>query len=139
MPMLILPTADEPSLDVVRAWIRGALRELPLVVRLHAMLVADELVTNARRHGLAPYVLRLDVHDRTLSVAVDDCAPPRGRWLQGPGLTLVGGLSERWGVEPRRGAKTVWAELVFDRPVFDLDAPEQPVPRPRHRGRRSRP
>jgi len=141
MPMLILPTADEPSLDVVRAWIRGALRELPLVVRLHATLVADELVTNAHRHGLAPYVLRLDLPDdrRALLVSVDDCAPPRGDWSAGSGLVLVGGLTERWGVEPRRSAKTVWAELTVDRAVLDLVEPDQPVPRPRRRGRRTRP
>jgi len=141
MTILIMPTAHEPSLDAVRGWIRGALRELPLAVRLHTEVVADELVSNARRHGQAPYVLRLDVRDdrRALLVSVDDCAPPRGDWAPSGGLVLVGGLSERWGVEPRRRAKTVWAELTFDRPVLDLEAPEQPVPPPRRRGPRARP
>ena len=141
MTILIMPTEQEPSLDAVRGWIRGALRDLPLAVRLQTEVVADELVSNARRHGLAPYVLRLDVRDdrRALLVSVDDCAPPRGDWAASGGLVLVGGLSERWGVEPRRQAKTVWAELTFDRPVLDLDTPEQPVPRPGRRGRRARP
>lgn len=138
MAMLILPTVHEPPPASVRGWVGATLGELPVVARLHAMLVVDELVDNARRHGRAPYVLRLDRPEsgNALLVSVDDCAPsPRG-WWPGSGLVLVGALAERWGVERRRSAKTVWAELVFDRTIMDLDAP---VPSPRFRPRRARP
>lgn len=138
MPMLIMPTEAEPGLDAVRTWARGALRELPRPARPAAALVVDELVDNARRHGRAPYVLRLDLDEdgNRLLVSVDDCAPALGAraWPTGAGLVLVAGLAERWGVEPRRSAKTVWAELAFD----PAD-PGGPVPWPRARGRRTRP
>lgn len=130
---LIMPTELDPPMDVIRGWIRGALGDVPVVARLHATLVADELVTNARRHGRAPYVLRLAVRGggRTLLVSVDDCAAELGEsWSLRTGLVLVGGLSRRWGVERRRRAKTVWAEVLLDGPVLDLAAPEQPLPSP---------
>ncbi len=115
--MLIMPSEDDPPTDVVREWLGYALATLPAVVRRQAGLVAEELVANARQHGKAPYVLHLSVHEvrHVLLVAVDDCTPDLGAaWGGRSGLVLVGGLSERWGVERRALGKTVWAELAFD-------------------------
>ncbi len=130
---LVMPTADHPAPEEIRSWIGEALAELPDVDRLHATLVAGELVDNARRHGAAPYVLRLATVDggRTLTVSVDDCTTPDGPAPSGSELVLVGGLSRRWGAEQRRRARTVWAELVPDGPGLRLVAPDQPVPLPR--------
>jgi hypothetical protein len=112
--VLIMPSEDDPASGVVREWLGYALATLPPLVRWQAALVADELVTDARRHGTAPYVLHLSVHEvrHVLLVAVDDCTPALG--ADRDGLVLVGGLSDRWGVERRAQGKTVWAELAYD-------------------------
>jgi hypothetical protein len=115
--MLIMPSAHDPAAAVVREWLGYALATMPDLVRRQAVLVAQELVANARQHGAAPYVLHLAVHDvrHVLLVAVDDSTPDLGpTWRRPGGLVLVGGLSERWGVERRLSGKTVWAELAFD-------------------------
>ncbi|MFI7673637.1 ATP-binding protein [Actinophytocola sp. NPDC049390] len=111
---LIIPTADEPPPDEVRCWVQDNLAAVPPVPRLHAALVTEELVGNARAHGLPPYVLRIavDPQRRALRVFVEDCAAHSGgRWQSGGGLALVDGLSRGWGVERRASAKTVWAEV----------------------------
>ncbi len=127
--MLIMPTEKDPPTSAVREWIGDALVAVPRLVRMRAAFVTAELVTNARRHGSAPYVLHLSVRelDRTLLVAVDDSTPELGAsWAHRSGLVLVGGLSKRWGVERRARGKTVWAELSFDSAAADLTAPDQP-------------
>lgn len=112
--ILIVPTDQDPPAEAIRTWIRHALNQLPTLTRLHTTLVADELVTNARRYGRPPYVLQLTVHrSHILVVAVDDSSTiddnePR------PELTVLNGLSKRWGVERRQLARTYWAELTTD-------------------------
>ena len=111
---LILPTADEPAPAVVRGWIRIELAAVPAVPRLRTAFVAEELVSNARRHARPPYVLRVafDATVGALRVYVEDCAPRSGgAWRTRGGLALVDGLSRGWGVERRVSAKTVWAEV----------------------------
>ncbi len=111
---LIIPTADEPPSEEVRCWVQDTLAAVAPGPRLHAALVVDELVGNARAHGLPPYVLRVAVDPgrRALRVFVEDCAAHGGaRWRTRGGLALVDGLSRRWGVERRTSAKTVWAEV----------------------------
>lgn len=80
------------------------------------VLVVDELVTNAVRHGGGRPVVRLTCSaDRVLVEVADDgaaCPVPRsGRW----GLRLVGVLCDAWGVAERAGRKVVWAELTARR------------------------
>ncbi len=109
---VILPTAEEPDEDAVRVWVRLNLAGVPLVPRLRAALVTDELVGNARVHATPPFVLRVAVDGRALRVLVDDCAPHAGgAWRTRGGLALVDGLTRGWGVERRALAKTVWAEV----------------------------
>ncbi|MFJ9823862.1 ATP-binding protein [Streptomyces sp. NPDC101160] len=85
-----------------------------------ALLLVSELVGNARRHGGAPYELRLDRTARALWVQVSDTSPRRPR-SRGPhradrpsghGLYLLERLARQWGSVPRgREGKTVWFEL----------------------------
>ena len=123
--MLIMPTDEDPPTAVVRDWLGDALVAVPELVRIQAAFVTAELVTHARRHGRAPYVLHLSVseNDRTLVIAVDDSAPELGAsWTFRSGLVLIGALSRRWGVDQRPQGKTVWAELAFD--TSELETPD---------------
>lgn len=128
---LIIPTDDDPPMEVVHCWLLGALIGVPVIPRLHVALVAAELVDNARRHGHPPYVLRLalDRGHRAIGVCVDDCLPDSGElWPVGAGLVLVDGLSREWGVERRVRAKTVWAEVSLGVHTTGLVVPPQPPP-----------
>lgn len=87
-----------------------------------AVLVVDELASNASRHGQPPRLCRLALVDRgrRLRVEVDDAAPeqPRIRPADetgGRGLPLVDRLASAWGVQQHKAYKTVWAEVMLDR------------------------
>jgi two-component sensor histidine kinase len=112
-----LPTSS------VRQLVRDLLTGHTGVVVDDAVLVADELVTNAHRHGWAPRVCRLTLvnHGRRLRIEVDDVSPrePRIRTPDdtgGRGLILVDRLASRWGFDRHGDRKTVWAELALDTP-----------------------
>lgn len=81
-----------------------------------AVLVADELVTNAHQHGRAPRACRLALVGRghCLRIEVDDAAPEIPDGTGGRGLVLVARLSDAWGVHRDRDHKTVWAELSLN-------------------------
>ncbi|WP_147251732.1 ATP-binding protein [Blastococcus sp. TF02-8] len=88
------------------------------------VLIADELTSNALRHGGAPVAAVLGRHDSQWLIAVRDSAadvaptPAQGRdpGLGGFGLYLVADLSvaHGWFTEP--GAKTAWAVVDGERP-----------------------
>jgi anti-sigma regulatory factor (Ser/Thr protein kinase) len=69
-----------PSADI-RALIRALLGDRPRVLMHDAMMVADELVTNAQRHGHSPRICRLAlVNDGwRLRIEVEDTAPGQPR------------------------------------------------------------
>lgn len=128
---LIIPTDDDPPMEVVLCWLFGALVGVPVLPRLHVALVAAELVDNARQHGSPPYVLRLalDEPQRAIGVCVEDCTQDSAQpWPSGAGLVLVEGLSRAWGVERRARAKTVWAEVPLGVRTNGLVVPPQPPP-----------
>ena len=83
------------------------------------VLVADELSSNALRHGGAPVAAALSHRADTWLIAVSDSSvdvppePAQGRdpGLGGFGLYLVADLTEAHGWQLERGAKTVWATL----------------------------
>ena len=95
-----------------------------------AVLVAGELLANARQHGLAPVAvcvsgdgenLRIEVRDGSSRVPVRAARSMSN--MTGRGLALVEALASRWGVVrgPEAG-KTVWAEFVGDQgAVSDQD------------------
>jgi hypothetical protein len=127
--VLIIPSGGGLSEDVVRTWVASALIGIPLVPRLHAELVVEELVSNARQHGSLPCVLRLslDPTRRYLLVFVEDSSPDDGAvWPVGAGLVIVEGLTSDWAVEARLRAKTVWAEIALGAWIPSLVVPPQP-------------
>jgi hypothetical protein len=129
--VLIIPPGEGPSAELVRTWAGAALATVPLLPRLRAVLVIEELVANARAYGGLPCVLRLSLDHtrRYLTVSVDDTAPDDGTaWPSGAGLTLVEALSSDWAVETRTRGKTVWAELALDGRIPRLTIPPQPPP-----------
>jgi anti-sigma regulatory factor (Ser/Thr protein kinase) len=82
-----------------------------------AVLVTDELVTNAVTHTQAECVLECQVLDATLRLAVHDRDPTPavpnntpGRH-GGYGLRIIDALSQKWGNEPEPTGKVIWAEL----------------------------
>ena len=113
----------------MRARLRATLTGSPTVERPERehwserlVLVADELASNALRHGSAPIAAALShargrwlltVRDSSLDVPP---MPARGRdpGLGGFGLYLVADLSARHGWSCERGAKTVWAVVEAD-------------------------
>jgi anti-sigma regulatory factor (Ser/Thr protein kinase) len=87
-----------------------------------ALLVVSELVTNSVCHSGAPAgavaVVRVELTDTMVRLEVEDAGrggviAPRAPDLGGGfGLNLVGGLSERWGLERvAAGGTRVWAQL----------------------------
>jgi serine phosphatase RsbU (regulator of sigma subunit) len=88
-----------------------------------AVLVAGELLANAKQHGIAPVAvcvrgdleaLRVEVRDGSSRVPVRAARSTSN--MTGRGMALVEAVASRWGVErvPGRG-KTVWAEFAGDR------------------------
>lgn len=129
--VLIIPPCVEQSAPLVRLWVAAAIEGVPVLSRLTVGLVVDELVSNARRHGRAPCVLRLSLDDtrRFLFVYVDDSAAhDTASWPAGAGLTVVDGLTRAWGVQRRAGGKTVWAALPLGVRLDGLANPPQPPP-----------
>lgn len=117
-----LASADPVFRTGLPTWLRepldgctpGAIRE--------AAVVLGELLTNAFRHALPPYRVRVaalsDGH--LIRLAVTDGSPGRAdTWRLGRGLLVVRGMCPRWGIEPDRlpsadgvvEGKTVWAML----------------------------
>jgi hypothetical protein len=129
--VLIIPSGGGSAEDLVRLWVAAALNGVPLVPRLRAALVVEELVANAHRHGRLPCVLRLalDESHRFLQVFVDDAGADDGAvWTAGSGLSLVDGLTAHWSVEWRAQGKTVWGEIGVGMRITAIDAPPQPPP-----------
>jgi signal transduction histidine kinase len=113
----------------LRARLRIALTGSPVVERPERehwsermVLIADELTSNALRHGGAPVAAALSRSGADWLVAVSDSStdvpptPARGRdpGLGGFGLYLVADLAVRHGWTTARGAKTVWAVITAD-------------------------
>ncbi|MEQ0564051.1 ATP-binding protein [Amycolatopsis sp. NEAU-NG30] len=103
----------------VRHWVRTVLRGFPAAVVGTAVMVVDELTSNALRHGRAPYHVRLLAGAARVRIEVDDGAgeparrkPPSDHG--GRGLLLVERCAAAWGQLRRPSGKTLWAELVTD-------------------------
>lgn len=83
-------------------------------LRNDAVLVANELVSNAMQHGGAGTIeLTLDFRRYYLRISVHDTGPPLGEDDYGYGLALVETLSASWGCtpDPDGAGKLIWADL----------------------------
>ena len=113
----------------LRRRLRSETTGSPIVVRPEQehwaerlVLIADELTSNALRHGGGPVCTALSrVGDEWL-VSVSDHAPDvppspaqgRDPGLGGLGLYLIADLAVRHGWYTHRGMKTVWAVVAAD-------------------------
>ena len=110
----------------LRARLRTTLTGSPTVARPERehwserlVLIADELTSNALRHGGSPVAMALSRRGDQWLVAVSDTstdAPPepavgRDPGLGGFGLYIVADLAARHGWCVARGTKTVWAVI----------------------------
>lgn len=119
---LVLTTGQLPSDATVQLWVERALADAPEVVVAHVALIAYELVAGASKYGTGPFVVGLSVLDSgyTVLVFVETCTSD-GSGAAGvagdQSLVVVAALSTRWGIELRRRARAVWAELGVETPV----------------------
>lgn len=101
------------------------------------ILIADELTSNALRHGGPPVATTLCRSGQEWLVTVSDSsievppAPAQGRdpRLGGFGLYLIADLSVRHGWCVHRGAKTVWATVRASAPAHSPGPGSDPGPR----------
>ncbi|MEV6878537.1 ATP-binding protein [Amycolatopsis sp. NPDC051128] len=117
-------TAELTELAKVRQWVRTVLRGFPANFVSTAVMVVDELTSNALRHGRAPYHVRLLPDAAKLRIEVDDGGHEAARRrppsdLGGRGLLLVERCAAAWGQLRRDGGKTLWAELTTDPDAAD--------------------
>jgi hypothetical protein len=78
-----------------------------------AMVVVNELVTNAVQHAGTAVQVGLVLDGTALAVRVRDFSPHPAvsRSARRLGLDLVDGLASRWGFESHEDGKTAWAQL----------------------------
>ena len=116
--------APEATVDA-RRFVRASLRDEPKLLVDDAVLLADELITNAVRHSatrdpidvsitLAATHIRVEVSDsghgfdpEQLTRRATATSKREGGW----GLELVASLATRWGVETDAGRTVVWFEI----------------------------
>ncbi|WP_103349179.1 ATP-binding protein [Amycolatopsis sp. CA-128772] len=112
-------SAELAELARVRHWVRTVLRGFPANFVSTAVMVVDELTSNALRHGRAPYHVRLLPGAAKLRIEVDDGGGEAARRRTpsdhgGRGLLLVERCAAAWGQLRRPSGKTLWAELTTD-------------------------
>jgi anti-sigma regulatory factor (Ser/Thr protein kinase) len=96
-----------------------------------AVLVVSELATNAVVHARTPFRVSLSRADEELLLEVADASTTQPRTvgseplaLSGRGLSIVGTVSQAWGVQnTANGVKKVWASL----PTPRVDDPARTV------------
>jgi hypothetical protein len=104
------------------AEVRSGLRELMTGtdpgVRDVAVLLTDELLSNAVVHGGGRFSVTAEVAAGTLRVAVADDSPARPHVLHvsaerehGRGMAIVSALAGAWGCDPDGRGKVVWFSL----------------------------
>ncbi|QWF84378.1 ATP-binding protein [Amycolatopsis sp. CA-230715] len=116
--------ADLGELARIRWWVRevvsGAFPGVPAGLLNDVVLVADELATNALRHGEPPHEVALDLAGPRVLVEVRDGDPhpvaQQSPESGGGALAVVAAVSSRWGQRVDQHGKTVWAELDWPRP-----------------------
>jgi anti-anti-sigma regulatory factor/anti-sigma regulatory factor (Ser/Thr protein kinase) len=125
--LLLAPTSTAPAAarvyvrDILGYW-QPALPDSALLER--AVLLANELVTNAVVHAHTDLRLRLELRGDWLHIGVRDGSPRLLRTVSanpeaegGRGLVLVEQLARAWGFHPHPdGGKVVWCTLKLYSP-----------------------
>jgi anti-sigma regulatory factor (Ser/Thr protein kinase) len=100
--------------DICRSW------QVPPDLAVEIVLVASELVENALLFTSSDCVLRMELREGLLSVAVRDSSPwppvlntPLPDQHDGRGLVLVERTAAAWGWMPASGGKVVWATFAL--------------------------
>ncbi|MDQ1454912.1 MAG: hypothetical protein QOH28_532 [Actinomycetota bacterium] len=98
--------------DVLRAWGADELVD-------DALVVANELATNAWLHARSPFRLSITRTSAVLEIAVRDASaawpeqrPRDPNRVGGRGIALIDSIARRWGTRDEPDGKTVWVELV---------------------------
>lgn len=113
---------DPSSVGTARRFVADCIRRWGLLDHADdALLVCDELVTNALRHARGPITLVVGRRSDRLVVHVEDDSPyppePAAAVAgtladSGRGLLLVDTLAADWGTKTTGAGKRVWAELL---------------------------
>jgi anti-sigma regulatory factor (Ser/Thr protein kinase) len=111
------------SVVEVRRFLRDELQGLPARVVDVATLLSSELATNVVRHALVPYVVEVQLADRSIGVRVTDHGgghpvqrSPEVTETTGRGILIVDALSDGWGIvqDASTAETTVWFRLHLD-------------------------
>jgi anti-sigma regulatory factor (Ser/Thr protein kinase) len=104
-----------------RSVVRGALPKVPEPIRDLAVLLTNELVTNAIIHGAGKIGLALDRFPGHLHIEVSDMGAARPvlrapdvESESGRGVVIVDALASAWGVRHTDNGKSVWFDLDLD-------------------------
>ncbi len=112
--------AEATSAATARGFVAATLQEWGLETSTEvAVLLTDELVTNAIVHAASESGVTIALRTQPLRVDISDASPAlpvlrngEGHLRDsGRGLHLVDALATAWGVIPRTAGKTVWFEL----------------------------
>ncbi|MFP3914790.1 MAG: ATP-binding protein [Actinomycetota bacterium] len=80
------------------------------------VLIASELAANVIRHARTEFSVRIRREGEIVRLEVSDgssVVPAMEELTESTrGLRMVETISERWGIEPSPGGKTVWAEVA---------------------------
>jgi len=109
---------DARVLKKARSTIRSLMEDEMPEARDIAVLLTDELVTNAILHGGGSFTLSADMGCDILRVVIADTSPIAPSVLvqsaereHGRGMAIVEALATDWGTERSDTGKTVWFEL----------------------------
>jgi anti-sigma regulatory factor (Ser/Thr protein kinase) len=109
---------DARTVGDVRTAVRSLMQDATPEVRDVAVLLTDELVTNAVVHGGGHFTVTAEVERDILRVAVADECPGAPRVLfpsveqeHGRGMAIVEALASVWGTQQDGDSKVVWFEL----------------------------
>jgi len=112
---------DASAPRIARRAVRDVLTRHAADTRDVAVLLADELVTNALVHGQGRIGLRVDDSTGWILVQVSDHRPdapvvqlPSRHDEHGRGLVIVDALATAWGVDALPRGKRVWFRLDID-------------------------
>ena len=112
---------DASNVRDARSMVRSIMADQAADLREVAVLLTDEVVTNAVVHGGGQFVLTAEVDARTLKVVVTDPSSATPHVLtpsvdreHGRGMAIVASLASAWGADLDDSGKAVWFTLDLE-------------------------